>query len=223
MSPAMCRSAVGAMVGRLTWWVLYAGLVMVHVLQLGPTLSLRRSPWFLVLLTCTMMERLSAFASDIAIERDWVTQVRECMLRAHRIDVVSDCLTRIAWENAHVECPLTVRCVGVQLSGKTNREALSTSNAILRWHKCSPVIFIELGVDCLPGKGGKYYSGLHLLANWSRTPTKLGTHMSKADGSSVCAHEWALGGWTCCRRWPERCTSAGASRSWALPERWARS
>ncbi|BDA44279.1 Solute carrier family 40 member 3, chloroplastic [Coccomyxa sp. Obi] len=69
-----------------------SGSVMVHVLHLGPALDLQRSTWFPVLLCCTMLERLSAFASDIAIERDWITQ----------------------------------------LSGKTNPEALSTSNAILR-------------------------------------------------------------------------------------------
>lgn len=48
---------------------------MVHVLHLGPALDLQRSTWFPVLLCCTMLERLSAFASDIAIERDWITQV----------------------------------------------------------------------------------------------------------------------------------------------------
>lgn len=57
-------------------WLWCTGLLMVYVLHLGPSLNLQRSSCFPVLLCCTMVERLSAFASDIAIERDWITQVQ---------------------------------------------------------------------------------------------------------------------------------------------------
>ena len=50
-------------------------MVLIRILDLGPTVILLRSAWFPVLLACAMTERLAAFASDIAIERDWITQV----------------------------------------------------------------------------------------------------------------------------------------------------
>lgn len=49
--------------------------MLIYVLRVGPQLSLTRSPWFVLLVACSMLERLSAFASDIALERDWTTQV----------------------------------------------------------------------------------------------------------------------------------------------------
>ena len=48
---------------------------MWRVVQLGQSFHLQRSPLFLVLLVFTMLERLTSFASDVAIERDWLTKL----------------------------------------------------------------------------------------------------------------------------------------------------
>lgn len=53
----------------------HAGLVMWRAVQLGPSFHLQHSPLFLVLLVFTMLERLTSFASDVAIERDWLTKL----------------------------------------------------------------------------------------------------------------------------------------------------
>ena len=55
--------------------VCYAGLVMWRAVQLGQSFHLQNSPLFLVLLVFTMLERLTSFASDVAIERDWLTKL----------------------------------------------------------------------------------------------------------------------------------------------------
>ena len=55
--------------------VCYAGLVMWRAVQLGQSFHLQHSPLFLVLLVFTMLERLTSFASDVAIERDWLTKL----------------------------------------------------------------------------------------------------------------------------------------------------
>lgn len=61
-----------------------AGMVLMRILDLGPSVVLMRSAWFPVLLACAMTERLAAFASDIAIERDWITQVsHHCLFSAN--------------------------------------------------------------------------------------------------------------------------------------------
>ena len=52
-----------------------AGLVMWRAVQLGQSFHLQHSPLFLVLLLFTMLERLTSFASDVAIERDWLTKL----------------------------------------------------------------------------------------------------------------------------------------------------
>ena len=59
----------------LTIWCC-AGVLLIYVLHIGQQVSLTRSPFFVLLVACSMLERLAAFASDIAIERDWVTQAR---------------------------------------------------------------------------------------------------------------------------------------------------
>ena len=51
------------------------GLVMWRAVQLGPSFSLQHSPMFILLLLFTMVERLVSFASDVAIERDWLTKL----------------------------------------------------------------------------------------------------------------------------------------------------
>lgn len=53
----------------------HAGLVMWRAVQLGQSFHLQHSPLFLVLLVFTMLERLTSFASDVAIERDWLTKL----------------------------------------------------------------------------------------------------------------------------------------------------
>lgn len=52
-----------------------AGLLMWRALQLGQAFSFQQSPLFFALLFFTMLERLASFASDVAIERDWLTQL----------------------------------------------------------------------------------------------------------------------------------------------------
>ena len=52
-----------------------AGLVLLQVLRAGPTVSMQHSPLFPVLLILSMSERLCAFAADVAVERDWITQL----------------------------------------------------------------------------------------------------------------------------------------------------
>ena len=53
---------------------------MWRAVQLGQSFHLQRSPMFLVLLLFTMLERLTSFASDVAIERDWLTRlVGKCL------------------------------------------------------------------------------------------------------------------------------------------------
>ena len=52
-----------------------AGLVMWRAVQLGQSFHLQHSPLFLILLLFTMLERLTSFASDVAIERDWLTKL----------------------------------------------------------------------------------------------------------------------------------------------------
>lgn len=52
-----------------------AGLVMWRAVQLGQSFHLQHSPLFVVLLLFTMLERLTSFASDVAIERDWLTKL----------------------------------------------------------------------------------------------------------------------------------------------------
>ena len=48
---------------------------MWRAVQLGQSFHLQHSPLFLVLLLFTMLERLTSFASDVAIERDWLTKL----------------------------------------------------------------------------------------------------------------------------------------------------
>ena len=48
---------------------------MWRAVQLGQSFHLQHSPLFLVLLIFTMLERLTSFASDVAIERDWLTKL----------------------------------------------------------------------------------------------------------------------------------------------------
>ena len=48
---------------------------MWRAVQLGQSFHLQHSPMFLVLLLFTMLERLTSFASDVAIERDWLTKL----------------------------------------------------------------------------------------------------------------------------------------------------
>lgn len=48
---------------------------MWRAVQLGPAFVFQQSPLFYALLLFTMLERLSSFASDVAIERDWLTQL----------------------------------------------------------------------------------------------------------------------------------------------------
>lgn len=52
-----------------------AGMLMWRAVQLGPSFTFQRSPLFFALLLFTMLERLTSFASDVAIERDWLTQL----------------------------------------------------------------------------------------------------------------------------------------------------
>ena len=52
-----------------------AGLVLLQVVRAGPTVSMQHSPLFPVLLILSMSERLCAFAADVAVERDWITQL----------------------------------------------------------------------------------------------------------------------------------------------------
>ncbi len=54
---------------------LLAGIVLLRALSAGPHVVLTESPLFLVLLVLAMVERLTAFAGEVAIERDWVTQL----------------------------------------------------------------------------------------------------------------------------------------------------
>lgn len=48
---------------------------MWRAVQLGPAFAFQNSPVFFALLLFTMLERLTSFASDVAIERDWLTQL----------------------------------------------------------------------------------------------------------------------------------------------------
>ena len=48
---------------------------MWRAVQLGSAFSFQQSPLFYALLFFTMLERLTSFASDVAIERDWLTQL----------------------------------------------------------------------------------------------------------------------------------------------------
>ena len=50
-------------------------LVLLHVVKAGPDYVIQKSPLFAVLLAMSMLERLSAFAADVAIERDYVPQL----------------------------------------------------------------------------------------------------------------------------------------------------
>lgn len=52
-----------------------AGLVLLQVVKAGHSMPLQQSPLFPVLLILSMSERLCAFAADVAIERDWITQL----------------------------------------------------------------------------------------------------------------------------------------------------
>lgn len=50
-------------------------LVLLRVVKAGPEYIIQKSPLFIVLLLMSMLERLSAFAADVAIERDYVPQL----------------------------------------------------------------------------------------------------------------------------------------------------
>lgn len=50
-------------------------LVLLRVVKAGPEYVIQKSPLFVVLLLMSMLERLSAFAADVAIERDYVPQL----------------------------------------------------------------------------------------------------------------------------------------------------
>ena len=49
--------------------------MLLQVVRAGPTVSMQHSPLFPVLLILSMSERLCAFAADVAVERDWITQL----------------------------------------------------------------------------------------------------------------------------------------------------
>ena len=56
-------------------WCADAGMLMWRAVQLGSSFTFQSSPLFFALLLFTMLERLTSFASDVAIERDWLTQL----------------------------------------------------------------------------------------------------------------------------------------------------
>lgn len=60
-----------------------AVMVLLRIVQAGPEYVIQKSPLFAVLLAMSMLERLSAFAADVAIERDYVPQLAGNMLIAN--------------------------------------------------------------------------------------------------------------------------------------------
>ncbi|KAL0048832.1 hypothetical protein WJX82_000311 [Trebouxia sp. C0006] len=86
--------------------IVISGLVMWRAVQLGPSFHLQHSPLFLVLLVFTMLERLTSFASDVAIERDWLTKLvgrgnetalAEANAALRRMDQVAELLGTLAF------------------------------------------------------------------------------------------------------------------------------
>lgn len=53
----------------------YAGLVLVRIASAGPGISIRQTYHLPLLLALSMSERLSAFASDLLIERSFIPQL----------------------------------------------------------------------------------------------------------------------------------------------------
>ncbi|KAL3150048.1 hypothetical protein ABBQ38_013398 [Trebouxia sp. C0009 RCD-2024] len=96
--------------------IIVSGLVMWRAVQLGQTFHLQRSPMFLVLLLFTMLERLTSFASDVAIERDWLTRL-----------VGKPLTNQIAQDASQLKQP---HCIVQGLVG--NENALAEANASLR-------------------------------------------------------------------------------------------
>ena len=108
-----------------------AGFVLIHVLRVGPQLTLTRSPWFILLVACSMLERLSAFASDVALERDWITQVRAHQHWPMRPVIFTAWSFAVVGMRGAIHAHIVTDCC-LQLSGKANQGALSHSNAVLR-------------------------------------------------------------------------------------------
>ena len=107
------------------------GMVLINILNLRPEVTLMHSPWFPILLACAMIERLAAFASDIAIERDWVTQVSDHCPQCPAL--VENMLTVYSiWGCKYTLHKSRTFLWCAQLSGKANQGALTQSNSNLR-------------------------------------------------------------------------------------------
>jgi hypothetical protein len=65
---------LGAMVALQGAAIVASGLVVLAA-STNPLVPLTESAWFGLLLVLSMLERLTAIASELAVERDWVTQL----------------------------------------------------------------------------------------------------------------------------------------------------
>lgn len=65
--------------------MIVSALVTIYALRSGVSAvstaySLVLQPWFCILILAGAVERLTGLATDVAIERDWVVQVRSYLL-----------------------------------------------------------------------------------------------------------------------------------------------
>lgn len=65
---------LGLMIGIQGLAVIGSGL-LVLIATMYPAMSITTGPLFAALLILSMLERLTAISSELAIERDWVTQL----------------------------------------------------------------------------------------------------------------------------------------------------
>lgn len=56
-------------------WYGCTGALVLHTIMLGPYASVRAHGTFSLLLLLSMCERLTSFAIEVAVERDWVPQL----------------------------------------------------------------------------------------------------------------------------------------------------
>lgn len=97
--PALCPKLLS--LWRIQLAFIYAVLVLLRVVKAGPDYVIQKSPLFAVLLAMSMLERLSAFAADVAIERDYVPQlageVCSAAWQAQHMDTTSLISTLHVW------------------------------------------------------------------------------------------------------------------------------